>query len=80
MKNPISWHKDCLANAQHHYASLLQQIERLKVEHARGMKALNAYDAQIIRAEEMGIAEFDREKFGKPKPSSAASNVDRESK
>jgi hypothetical protein len=65
MKNTIGWHKDCLENQRGHYARLLEQIARLKEDYARGQQQINAYDAQIIRAEEMGVTEFDREKFNK---------------
>lgn len=65
MKRSIVWHMQCLENQRAHYSRLLEQIERLKQDHARGLQEIMAYDAQIIRAQEKGLPEFDREKFGK---------------
>lgn len=78
MKFPIAWHKQCLENQRRHSADLLVQIERLEMDYARSQQEINAYDAKIIRAETMGLAEFDRERFGKKKQQSAASHADKE--
>lgn len=65
MKFPIEWHRNCLKNMQ---ASAIRSREAAKraiaaAEHLE--KMCIEYDAQIIRAEEMGVAEFDSDKFGK---------------
>ena len=65
MKFPLTWHKEGLANSRLYYERLREQIRRLEYEYEKGQRALNEYDAQIIEAETRGVAEFDREKFGK---------------
>lgn len=80
MKRSIAWHRECLENQRRHYAGLLEQIERLKMDYARSQRDINAYDAQIIKAELKRLTEFDRERFGKTKQQSAALGESKEGK
>lgn len=75
MKKPIEWHKECLGNARASAQRARQDAQRTLDQAADLEKQCIAYDAQIILAEEMGLTEFDREKFGKSKrpPSTGAS-------
>lgn len=65
MKQPISWHKECLSNWHRTNSERKEQIARMQAEYDRSQRELIAYDAQIIRAEELGLDGFDRDKFGK---------------
>ena len=71
MKSPLAHHKECLKNMRGHYERLAEQIKRLQAEYAAGQKKINEYDAQILRAELKGLAEFDRERFGVKRQSAA---------
>ena len=68
MKFPISWHKECLENMRASAAHYRKAANRAIADAEQCEKACIAYDAQIIRAEEMGVAEFDRDKFGIKRP------------
>lgn len=71
MKRPISWHKECLANARDSARRARDEAQRMLYQAADLERQCIAYDAQIIRAEEMGVTEFDRDKFGKSVRASA---------
>jgi hypothetical protein len=63
-KHAIEWHKECLGNARESLLRYREEIKRKQEDADRLERECIFYDGQIIRAEEMGLTEFDREKFG----------------
>ena len=70
-KRPMAWHAECLknwsANVERSREELARAIERLEADEAR----LAEYEAQIAEAKKRGLAEFDRERFMKPRAKKA---------
>ena len=63
MKEPIAWHKECLANLGISMEHTLRQVEQLQCTLQRIAEEYAVYRAQIKRAEAEGRDGFDSEKF-----------------
>jgi hypothetical protein len=64
VKEPIAWHKECLANSERWLVEKWCEIQRLQEALERAREKQTFYRAQIERAEAEGRDGFDREKFG----------------
>lgn len=71
MKREVAWHKECLGNARASALATRREAQRLIDQASDLERQCITYDAQIIRAEQTGVTEFDRDKFGKSPRASA---------
>jgi hypothetical protein len=67
MKNPIAWHKQCLANMRLGNERSKAELKRLQETVSRNEAWINDYDKQILRAELTGKEAFDSDRYGKAK-------------
>ena len=65
MKQSIEWHINCLNNRKRSRDNLLKKFEELRKELEVENRNIFIYEQQILRAEELGKKEFDRDKFNK---------------
>ena len=69
MKEPMSWHKSCLANMKRVLDFKAKAILQAQKDHQLLLEEVTAYEAQIAKAEARGLNGFDAERFGKKKDS-----------
>ena len=67
MKQPISWHKSCLANMQGSLSRKCVEMERTAQEYYRALHECERYQDQIITALDKGMDGFDQDRFMKKK-------------
>lgn len=63
MKKPITWHRECLANAERSLAEREASLAREAVSVERDRASLAFRRRQIEEAETRGLAEFDSERL-----------------